>query len=52
MRSPTSSDGPRLVRIAVPYEQTIVAIEMHSWNEGREAPCVSRGLLSRPPSLE
>ena len=30
MRSTTSSEGPRLVRIAVPCAQTRVAIEMHS----------------------
>ena len=29
MRSATSSDGPRLVRITVPCAQTRVAIEMH-----------------------
>ena len=30
MRSATSSESPRLVRIAVPCAQTRVAIEMHS----------------------
>ena len=30
MRSSTGSEGPRLVRIAVPCAQTRVAIEMHS----------------------
>ena len=48
MHSATSSDGPRLVRIEVPCTQTRVAIGMHS-NERHEAPCVSRGLLSRAP---
>ena len=30
MRSATSSEGPRLVKITVPCAQTRVAIEMHS----------------------
>ena len=34
MRSSTSSEGARLVRIAVPYAQTRVAIEMHSQMNG------------------
>ena len=34
MRSSTSSEGPRLVRIAVPCAQTRVAIEMHSRTNG------------------
>ena len=54
MRSATTSDGPRLVRIEVPCAQTRVAIGMHpgSNRERHEALRVSRGLLSRPPSLE
>ena len=47
----TNSDGPRLVRIEVPCAQTGVTIGIHL-NERRKAPRVSRGLLSRPPSLE
>ena len=36
MHSATSSEGPRLVRIAVPYAQTMAAIEleMHSRTNG------------------
>ena len=34
MRSSTSSEGPRLVRIAVPCAQTRVAMEMHSRMNG------------------
>ena len=53
MRSSTSSKGPRLVRFAVPRAQTRVAIEMHNFsNKWCEVPRVSRGLLSKPPSLE
>ena len=56
MRSPTNSEGSRLVRIVVPCAQTRVP-----WprghrdafsNERRKGPRVSRRLLSRPPSLE
>ena len=43
MRSATSSEGSRSVKIIVTYAQMRVAIE---------APCVSRGLLSRPLSLD
>ena len=53
MHSSTNSEGPRLVRIAVPCAQTRVAIEMHSRrNERCKAPHVSRGLLSRPLATE
>ena len=48
MRSATSSEGPRLVRIAVPCAQTRVAVKMHSQTNGTEALYVSRGLFSRP----
>ena len=42
MHSSTNSEGPRLVRIAVPCAQTRVAIEIHSrQNEQHEAPRVS-----------
>ena len=41
MCTSTSSEGPRLVRIAVPCTQTRVAIEMHSR---------TRALLSTKPS--
>ena len=34
MRSFTSSEGPRLVRFAVPCAQTKVAIEVHSRTNG------------------
>ena len=34
MRSSTNSEGPRLVRIAVPCAQTTAAIEMHSRMNG------------------
>ena len=34
MRSATSSEGPRLVRIAVPCAQTRVAVKMHSQTNG------------------
>ena len=34
MRSSTSSEGPQLVRFAVPCAQTRVAIEMHSRMNG------------------
>ena len=37
MRSSTSSESPRLVRIAVPCAQTRVAIEMHSQRMARSA---------------
>ena len=55
MRFSTNSEGPQLVRIAVPCAQTRVAIEMHSRTgerERHEAPLVSSGQLIRPPSLE
>ena len=48
MRSATSSDSPRLVRIEVPCAQTRVAIGMERMV--RSTACL-RGLLSRPPSL-
>ena len=38
MRSATSSEGPRLVRIAVPRAQTRVTIETHSRTNGFERP--------------
>ena len=53
MLSSTSSEGPRLVRFAVPYAQTRVAIEMHNFsNERHKAAHVSRGQLSRSLSFE
>ena len=57
MRSATSLEGPRLVRIAVPYAQIRMAIDSDAFsNERREASRVSRGLLSmlacRPRTTE
>ena len=55
MRSPTSSEGSRLVRIVVPCAQTrLPGPRGHRdafSSEQHEASRVSRGLLSRPPSL-
>ena len=53
MRSSTSSEGPRLVRIAVPCCINKGGHRDAFSNEWRKAPRVSRarGLLSRPPSL-
>ena len=48
MRSATSSEGPRLVRIAVPCAQTRVAIEIHSRTNGAKR----RAFLSRPRATE
>ena len=39
MCSSTSSEGPRLVRIAVPCAQTRMAIEMHSSSRTNGAKC-------------
>ena len=45
--------GPQLVRIAVLCAQTGVAIELDAFsNKKARAQRVSRGLLSRPPSLK
>ena len=52
MRSATSSEGPRLVRIAVAMCTNKGSHRDAFSNEGRQAPHVSRGLLSRPLSLE
>ena len=57
MRSSTSSEGPRLVRIAVLCAQTRVAIgdprDIDAFsNERLKVLCVLRGQLSRPPILE
>ena len=49
MHSATSLQGSGLVRTVGPCAQTRVAIETHEWHEVLH---VSRGLLSRPPSLE
>ena len=51
MRSSTSSEGPRLVRFAFLRAQKRVAIEMHPQTNGAKRH-ISRGQLSRPPSLE
>ena len=52
MCSSISSEGPRLVRFAVPRAQTRVAIGDAFSNERRQAPRVSGGQLSGPPILE
>ena len=46
MRSPTSSEDSRLVRIVVPCAQ------MRFPERVAQAPRVSTGLFGRPPSLE
>ena len=54
MRSATSSEGPRLVRITVARAQTRMAIEMHSRMNGTKR-CTFREACSAghvPPSLE
>ena len=54
MRSSTSSEGPRLVRIAVPCAQTRVAIEMHSRTNGAKCRAFREACSAghRMPSLE
>ena len=51
MHSATSSEGSQLVRIVLPCAQARVVIEIHSKMNGVKCRA-SRGLLSRPPSLE
>ena len=54
MLSATSSEGSRLVRIAVPCAQTRVAIEMHSRTNGAKRRAFREACLAGhvPPSLE
>ena len=58
MRSPTSSEDSRLVRIVVPCAQTRLPRPrghrdaFSSSERAAQAPRVSTGLLGRPPSLE
>ena len=54
MRFATSSEGPRLVRIAMPYAQIRVAIEMHSQMNGMKHHAFQEACSTGhvPPSLE
>ena len=42
MHCATSSEGPQLIRIAVPCAQTRVAIEMHLERTAQSATCLER----------
>ena len=50
MRSATSSEGPRLVRIAVPCAQTRVATEMHSRTKRRSFEKPAQQAATKPRS--